>query len=185
MREYMSHGAVKVAIGAIGRASVAGVDVAQAEVNLSFSREGAVYMRLRECQSVLVENLDQLTRAVARIAESDGWGDDVYVVGEIIRAEDATVLVSSATGANVTLNARGPGEVINLADASVSLSTGNASQMGVHIVAAQGLTPMLRLLRLTRRFFSERAHLESKRLVDKPQDGELEGEESCELVFVG
>jgi hypothetical protein len=114
------------------------------EVEIKFSRDGAVFLRVGEHALEQFESTDALGREIIQRYESGDWRRDRVVVTEVVKAAAATVLVSGSgnAGAKFKLDASLPG--------TGALARGKLSQL-VSVtgsfttkIVGEGVSPLLR-----------------------------------------
>lgn len=77
------------------------------EVEIKFSREGAVFLRVGEHTLQQFESTDTLGKEIIRRYKNGAWKRDRVVVTEVVRSAAATVLVSGSGSSSATFKLDG------------------------------------------------------------------------------
>jgi hypothetical protein len=132
-----------VEISWLGGAEAA-LDQLAAEVEIRFSREGAVFLRIGPHTLDQFESTDHLGREIIHQYESGAWMRNRVVVTEVVKAASATILVSGkgAAGAKFRLDSSLPGgEALARGKLSQIMSlTGSFTTK----IVGEGISPLLR-----------------------------------------
>lgn len=123
-----------------------------AEVEVTFSREGAVFLRVGDHSIQQIESTDALGREIIERFKRGEWERDRVVVTEVVRASAATVLVSGCGKAGVSfkLDAGLPAQLA-LAKGKLSLQSLTGSFTAK--VIGEEVSPLLRTCGLRRKLF--------------------------------
>ena len=145
---------------------------ADAGVSVKFSRGEVVVFEASGCKIESIADVGTLGQSIVRLYKMGTWDPDQYVVTEVVRADAATVLISSNAGASIELRVGGKVDVagVSLADVNAEFGVAGYSDMGYQIVAERGLTPLFKAYRVDPGFFNdtfEPAQLESDALDKK------------------
>ena len=189
---FASSGNTEVKFNAAGAAPVGGAVNLKANVEVDFSSERAVFFNAADCEYSMIEDKVTLGNEIMDRYRKGTWQRGWTVVTDLIKAGSTTVAVSGASTASIVLEATGNVPNINLADASIGLSTKFAKNVGYQVVAADGLIPLFGLSRIRPRFlwfddnfrplsmaFANRALLET---LENSAEVQTEGSEK-ELIF--
>lgn len=157
---YRSAGAVAVSAAGSGKAADPNGAIAKAGADLAvaFSKENAVLLDLHDCSSTSVE--DQLglqDRLLEAWVEGD-WRPEWCVVTEVVEAASATALICSKSGASLGLKASAEVEIaesISLAGLGLELEAVHEDGIGLAVLTESGATPLVKGLRLKKRFWSK------------------------------
>lgn len=139
--EFSSREGVEITWAAGGESAIEGLG---GEVEIKFSRDGAVFLRVGEHTLDQFESTDTLGREIIQRYESGGWKRNRVVVTEVVKAAAATVLISGSgsAGARFKLDVSLPG--------TEALARGKLSQL-VSVtgsfttkIVGEGVSPLLR-----------------------------------------
>jgi len=139
--EFNSREGVEIVWSAGGESAIEGFG---GEVEIKFSRDGAVFLRIGEHTLDQFESTDTLGREIIQRYKSGGWERNRVVVTEVVKAAAATLLVSGSGNANARfkLDASSP--------STEALARGKLSQL-VSVtgsfttkIVGQGVSPLLR-----------------------------------------
>jgi hypothetical protein len=87
------------------------------------------------------------------------WDGDHAVVTTLIDSEATTVITSTSSGATISLAAKSSSvPQIDLTDASIALAIKSARNVGLQVVAAQGLAPLMGLAKIQRKHWWSPGH---------------------------
>jgi hypothetical protein len=162
---YCTEGAVDVSAGIDGKASdpsSAGLVKAGAGVEVSFSKKHAVLLALTGCRATRVEDQLDLQRRIVEKWEQGDWQEEWCAITEVVEADCATVLASTAKGARIGLvgsAALEAGDILSLAKAGLKLRRAHGKQVGLRVLAQRQTTPLLKGLRLKERFWGKKPKL--------------------------
>lgn len=141
--EYQSSKAVNTDL-------VAGVaGIVKAGINISFSKEGAVYFVAADCYSHLMGNqpttIEQVT-ALFKQKKLKGY----HVVVNVIEAGAATIIVSGSKTASIGIEAKTDliGN-LNLRDPSMDFNIKSERNIGFKIISKKGYTPLIGLSKIS------------------------------------
>jgi len=154
--EYSSEGAVSINFKASGDPPPAGslLDLNDAGVSLSFSRSQAVVLRMAKCSSRRIKSLQKVGELVLARHNAGTWPEGYAVVTEIVAAGASTIIISNGKSAGLDLTAKagvGTG-ALNLASLDAGLQVKRESKIGAKFVAVPGLTPLVRVSGIQKRF---------------------------------
>lgn len=145
--EYKSSGSVSVKLGA-RTAPGQGPPIPNAEVTVSFSRDKAIFFQAADCRLDSIENLADVGRALSSLSVGGTWDRKSVVVTGVLAAGGTTVLISTGRRASITLQASQ--QIQNLASPGIDLQATSDTNIGLKVVAKDGLTPLIQLRRLRR-----------------------------------
>lgn len=157
--DFSSSGGVSIAIKAKGDLNQRFKALAQADAGalVEFSRAGAVVLQLRGVVADRVLDQAKLSRDLLHSMisndESKRWLRDWVAVTDVVRAESASIFISSSADSRIELKASGTIAPSNLADASAGYTVASESAVSTKIIAQSGLTPLFRGARVNRKFF--------------------------------
>jgi hypothetical protein len=154
--DYASEGAVSVAVKAAGQAPPVGLGLtlAEAGVIVSFGVKNAIVLQATGCVVASIENVHGLAKRMLDLYEGQRWPEDYVAVTEVVRAQGATVLISSASGGSVALTARGGVTLgpTSLGDVNAGLQVALSRDIDTQIVARGGLCPLFRARGIRKRW---------------------------------
>jgi hypothetical protein len=157
--DFASKNGVSISFKAAGEANGRFQAIAKADagVLIEFSREGAVVLQLRDVSLNRIADIPALRQALRKsIAvgdESKQWKRNWVVITEVARAGRATIVISSSGKSKLELKASGSTAPASLVDASAGLSVATESEISTKVIAASGLTPLYRGLRIQPGYF--------------------------------
>ncbi len=139
--EFSSREGVEVTSGAGGESVIQGLG---GEVEIKFSRDGAVFLRVGEHTLEQFESTDTLKREILHLYEVGAWQRSRVVVTEVVKAAAATVLVSGSgsAAAKLRLDASLPGTEA-LAQGKLSQLVSATGSFATKIVGER-VSPLLR-----------------------------------------
>lgn len=155
--EYASAGGVSIQFKASGDPPPTGslLEVSEAGIALSFSKSSAVLLRMAKCTSKRLKSLQKIGDQVLALHNADKWPDGYVVVSEIVSAGASTIIISSGEDAGIDLSAKAGAGVgpLTLASLDAGLQVKRESKIGAKFVAVPGLTPLVRVSGIKKRFF--------------------------------
>jgi hypothetical protein len=135
----------------------AGTPPAKATLEVGFGKGDAVFFNAAELALNEVKDQTALAKQILKLFSAGIWEHEWHVVTAVAGAAATTVAISNNEGARLVLEAETPGEVLNLAKASAKLSATTTKDLGAQIVSEQGLTPLIKLSKVRRKFFKQPA----------------------------
>jgi hypothetical protein len=125
------------------------------EVEINFSRDGAVFLRVGEHTLDQIESTDTLGKEIIRRYERGDWKRNRVIVTEVVKAASATILVSGngSAGAKFKLDGSIPGGQA-LARGKLSQVLSFTGSFTTKIVG-EGVSPLLRTCGLKGLFRTE------------------------------
>jgi hypothetical protein len=136
-----------------GEVTPAGVPVAKASAEISFSSGNSVFFNAAGCVVDEIEDQTQLGRELMSLFEMKQWEAEWHVVTRLVSAASTTIAVSKSAGAGLKLEAKGDEPQLDLADATLKLQATSRNSIENLIVTEGGLTPLMGLSRVKRKFF--------------------------------
>lgn len=129
---------------------------ADAGVVVKFDQESAVVFDATGCTSTRIADLQLLEDNVHRLYRTRQWLPEYFVIIELVKAENTTILISSGRDSRVVLHASNAlrTQGINLANAGANFSARQSQHVSTEMISERGLTPLFRLARLKRSLFS-------------------------------
>jgi hypothetical protein len=125
-----------------------------AKLTINFSKAHSLYFALHGCVGSAIDDLVVLGEQILKLVKTGAWKLDFVVVTRIITAASATILQSEAKGAAVELEA-----TATTTPLSDLLKIGGGAKMvlkksvGMSVVTAKDLTPLLGLAKVNYTFF--------------------------------
>lgn len=155
--EYASAGAVSIQVKLKGEPPPTGslLDVSDAGISLLFGRSQAVVLRMAKCASKRLKSLQQVGTQVLAQHNAGTWPEGYVVVTETVSAGGSTIIISNGENAGMDLTAKaGVGEgALTLASIDAKFHVKRESKIGAKFVAVPGLTPLVRVSGIQKRFF--------------------------------
>ena len=149
--DYSSKGAVTVRPKLSGEVPVAGSVLSQADagVTVEFSRQNAILFRAIGTTTVSIRDQIKLGREIRKRVEEGTWNKRWVVITELIKAESATILISSSVKGKAELKAKTAVSTgaIDIADLQLQLEVVFSKDLSTKIVAGEGLTPLFKVRR--------------------------------------
>jgi hypothetical protein len=145
--EYSSAGAVAVTTKLAGQATVnSNLAETEAGIAVRFSRANAMLFEAADCGSLVIADIAAVGRMIQKKYEEGTWQRRWLVITELVTAGATTVLISTSASAGVDFKAGGTlsSGTLRLSDAHAKLQAGHISDIGLKIIAAEGLTPLYR-----------------------------------------
>ena len=154
--EYASGGAVSIRVKLKGEPMLEGslLDVNDAGISLSFGRSQAVVLRMAKCASKRLKSLQKVGAQVLAQHNAGTWPEDYVVVTETVSAGASTIIISNGENAGMDLTAKADvsGGVLTLASLDARFQVKRESKIGAKFVAVPGLTPLVRVSGIQKRF---------------------------------
>jgi hypothetical protein len=122
------------------------IPLAKAGLDISFSGEGAVFFNAAECSMNSIDNKREIFEKITKLYRRGEWNKKYRLITDIVTSGATTILISDKSGASISLEASSPEiPIIDLAKASVGLTTKSEKNIGVKIISDGGLTPLMKL----------------------------------------
>ena len=140
----------------IKAAAATAVPAIKGKAAVHFAQRGAFVFHATGCVGHAIADQVDLEAQLRAAHEQGRWDLDWVVVTEVVWAERATILIANSVGAQVDLSVQGDlaAAVRNLASAEAGVALEAQSGDVTQVIAATGLTPLYRLARLKKRWFS-------------------------------
>ena len=152
---YASSGVTSMSLSAGGATSGAASAVgdAGASAKIGFKKAGGIVFEATGCRSTRIKDLEAIGKKILDKHDAGEWDPDLVVVTEVISAQGATILISSADNASVDVSAHGNAvpSLGNLAKLAAGLQLSNENSIGVKVMGSE-LTPLFRASGVKRRF---------------------------------
>jgi len=156
---YKTEGAVNVTTKLSGTAALPGSILKDTDAGLTieFNKKNAIFFEADQTLTSTIADTIGLGEAVLKSFEDGKWDKNWVVITELVTAKAATILISSLAGAKielkVTTSVSAP--AIDLADASLGLSTQFSKSMDTTIIAQAGITPLFKAMKIRTPLFGE------------------------------
>ena len=149
--DYSSQGAVTVSPKLSGKIPAAGSVLSQVDAGFTvdFSRKNAIMFRAKGTVCTSIKDQVKLGRDIKKKYEEGKWDKKWVVITELVRADSATILISSAVNSKVELkaNANIGTRKLDIADANLDLGIAFEKNIETKVVAEKGLTPLFKVRR--------------------------------------
>lgn len=131
------------------------VGVANAEVAINFSTEGAFVFHASGLRARQLKNLPVIERGVLKAYEKGKWQKDWFIIDAVQESSCTTIIVSQDTAASLVLTAKLAGGLaaLSLADPKLGLRVSASSGKLLHVVGGRSLKPLYSCLRVQSRLF--------------------------------
>ncbi len=145
---YASAGATSIRIKAAGDPPPLGsaLTIEEAGVSINFSRSNAVMLQLNDCTSHTITDLHAVGKQVLKQWYDDKWPADYVVIAEVVTAGASTIAISNEAGASLDCTVKGGAAAgpVTLAKVNAALEIKHQDKVGMRIVSAKGLTPLVK-----------------------------------------
>jgi hypothetical protein len=146
--DYASADSVSLAVKAASDVptEVSAIADLDARIEVSFSKENAVFFQASDCTTTSIEDQHALGQSLLKLYEAGDWPEDYVVITEVIRVKRATVLISSGSNALIEFAVNGNIELgdYTLVDGNAGIRVARVRNIGTQIVAEGGLTPLFK-----------------------------------------
>ena len=149
--EYKSDGKIEVTTLAEVQGGVPGAQ-GHLTKRVEFSDAHAVLLSAVRCVYQVASNYAHIDSELQEKLNGGVWRKEWVVVTGLVRAESATILVSSAANASIDLQLEGEIPQAHLAGARLGIKVAREASMGLKVLAHQGATPLIMLSRLQKRY---------------------------------
>lgn len=155
--EHNSQGSVTVTTKVAGSIAPQGSVLTNADVGLivEFSKENSTLFKANDTRSPSIEDTITLGNEIIRRYKDGNWSKSWVVITELVEATSGTVLIANKANGKIELkaNANINAPTIDIADASFQFSTQFSTGLETKIIAAQGLTPLFKVMGIKSRIF--------------------------------
>lgn len=131
----------------------------EAGAHVSFRSKDAIAFFLTGCESSIIRDVLGIEDDILRLYHKGHglWKRDYYLVTEVVSSKSATILISRGKNGCADLHARAGLKVagISLADLDSKFEIGYNKSLGLEIVSKEGLTPLVRLMRIRDPLFGD------------------------------
>lgn len=141
-----------------GNQNIPEIPPSKAGLSITFNSDEAIVMAARGGKEGTIANIHQLKKDLidrgARKGEQ-AFPRDFAVITTLITADATTVLVSHSKGGKYVVSAEADlkAGLVDLANASLNLSTAHTHNVRTELDAQEGTTPLFKALRLKRRWW--------------------------------
>jgi len=149
--KFASLGKVQTVFKPKAQATLQGiVNILNASLDINFSDSRSVFFNAANCSQSLIDNIEfKLAKEIISLYKKGKWNPDWVIVSKLISADSTTAIISGSGNASISLEASTPQvPMINLADASIGLTSKSEKDIGFSIITQGGLTPLFGLLKL-------------------------------------
>ena len=134
--------------------------IAQAQITVKFSREGAFLFQAIDVLNVELANRGETAAGMLQAFQQNTWKKQWMVIDSLYEAASATIIVSEDSTAEIELTAKSklPLGSLPLADPKMGLTVVNSRGKIVHVIAGSGLHPLYTCLRVKASFSWRTVH---------------------------
>lgn len=144
--EFATAESVNLRFSSRGSVEATGDVATRARLEIHFAKAKAFLFVAAQCSLHSVENQANLGMDLVDLARRKVWDVRHVVVTSLIESGATTIIGSLGADAMLAVEADSAAlETINLADTQAGLRLTSASNVGIRIVARDGLTPLMRL----------------------------------------
>ena len=149
--DYSSEGGVTISPKFSGKVPAAGSVLSQVDAGftVNFSKKNAIVFRAKGTVCTSIKDQVKLGRDIKKKYEEGKWDKRWVVITELVKADSATILISSSVDGKVELkaNANVGAKKLDIADVSLELGIAFEKNIETKIVAEQGITPLFKVRR--------------------------------------
>jgi hypothetical protein len=155
--EHATNGAVSITTKLSGTVPAAGSVLANADAGFTveFSQENAILFKANGTLTPRINDQIKLGKEVIKRYEQGKWDKDWVIITELVKADSATIIISSSEKGKVELKAKADISTakLDIADASLNLECTFSKDLSTKIITEQGITPLFKLSRIKSRLF--------------------------------
>jgi len=153
--EYSSKNSVKLTNKIAGDVAPQGstFKISDAGIIVEFLREKAVLFKLNNVTSSCIDKRFALDGEILKKYNNNQWKKEWVVITELKEAESGTIIISNSKDTKIELKANANIGItdLDIAGASFNFSVQNPKNMDMQIIAQEGLTPLFRLMGITKK----------------------------------
>jgi hypothetical protein len=157
--EHSSKGAVSIITKLAGTAPIAGSVLSDADAGFTveFSQENAILFKANGTLSPSIRDQIKLGKEIIERFKQGKWNKDWVVITELVKADSATIIISSSSNGKIELKAKADISAtgLDIADASANFQCSFSKDLSTKIIAETGLTPLFKIGRVKSRPFSK------------------------------
>jgi hypothetical protein len=150
---YSSKNSTELNLRARGKAKLPTGDRLNAGLDLRFSAANAVFFNASGCHVESVSSPSGLKPAILKLLSGGKWQYYWHVITRRVTSQSCTVIVSSANGASISLDASGNVASIDLARGDLRMNARNATKIATQLVTAGDTVPIFSCHRLVHPLF--------------------------------
>ncbi len=169
--KHNSKGAVVLTIKASGSAKLPNSPLtnADADITVEFSKENAVLFKAKGTTTISIKNQIALGKEIEQRYNAGTWEKEWAVITELIKADSATVLISSSSEGKIELKANADVKTaqMDIADANLDLKPSFSKGLQTEIIAKQGLTPLFKVSKIKKAPFQPPKFKINSRHIDR------------------
>jgi hypothetical protein len=148
---HTSQGAVTISPKLSGKIPQVGSALGQGDAGFTvkFSKQNAILFKAKGTVTSSIEDQFKLGRQIRKKCEQGEWDKSYVVITELVKADSATILISSSSKGKVELKARGniTATKLDIADMQLQLYIAFERDLSTKILAEQHLTPLFKVRR--------------------------------------
>jgi hypothetical protein len=114
-----------------------------AALQVSFSKENSVYVRLENCVGTRFASMVKLGEAILNLVRLGQWDPRYAVVTRVTKAGAATVIQSSSKNASITLEAKNSGPIAKALAVAGKVRWRDVHSIGCKVIAQGNVTPLV------------------------------------------
>lgn len=146
--EFSTEGVSEIGFTAKGESGAV-----RAKLEIGFSSGDAVFFNAAECKVTRIADQADLGRQLIELYKKGSWNPNHSVVSTLLASGATTVIASRQKEASIVMEASSDKvESIDLTDASIGLRVRSQRKVGLKVVTATNLTPLIGLAKIRQRF---------------------------------
>lgn len=157
--EHSSKGSVSISTKASGTVAPQGSSLTQADagITVEFSKENSILFKANGTVSPSIKDQVLLGNQIINLYVGGTWDKNWVVITEIVKAESATVLISSSSSSKIELKAQGDigSAQIDIADANLGFELKFSKDLSTKVIAEESLTPLFKASKIRKPLFSK------------------------------
>ena len=127
--------------------------LADASVEINFSKKGTVYFNILGCTTEFIENKNEVGRKIATLFFGEKWNIDFVVITELIRADKSLIVVSARDNSSIKFElSETNASVIDLSDVGLDLKIAYQKSIGFIVNCKRNLIPLFAFSKLQSKF---------------------------------
>lgn len=156
--EYHSSQGISIGVdgGADAQLGAGQLPHAKARFTINFSSNEAILFQIKQTANHRISDQIGLKEAIMKEFLAGNWEREWAVVTGVVECQHGTIIVSQGSGSSLEISAEGDGQAgkLDLAGVNARLSVNAQNFRGIQLVGKQGLTPLFRLSKVQKGFFS-------------------------------
>ena len=151
-KSFASQGTTQTNLSAGASGDVNSVAKVNAEMEIKFSSEKAVFFNALDCKTDMIRDKAKLGEKLLELYKENKWKRSYVVVTDVVHSGATTIVISGSNDASICFQADTEVKELDLADANLKFHISSQKNIGYKVVGESGLVPLIGFSKIQNKF---------------------------------